>query len=153
MIFLLLSPVVLGAERIRMLFRKWMMKSKNEELMISQIVSYAEIFFPAVGYIKDHPSLAQRYLLTIAFITEQPSTNNLKYMQVLKVYIQVLNLFAYEECSYWPFPVSSGRWNVSYIFALELAWLWGSHYGCYSNLRIQRILELLCSSIQWSILV
>ena len=67
------------------------------------------IFFLAVGYIKDHPYLAQRYLLTIAFITEQPSTHNLKYMQVLKVYIQVLNLFAYEECSYWPFPVSFGR--------------------------------------------
>lgn len=79
-----------------------------------------EIFFLAVGYIKDHPYLAQRYLYKdTAFITEQPSTNDLTYMQVLKV----LNLFAYEECSYWPFPVSFGRLNVSYIFALELAWL------------------------------
>jgi len=77
--------------------------------MQTQTVSYAEIFFLAVGYVKDYLYLAQRYLLTIAFITEQPSTNNLKYMQVLKVCIQVLNLFAYEECSYWPFPVSFGR--------------------------------------------
>ena len=106
MIWQILLPVVHGIAGIRTLYKE---HSKNEELMQTQTVSYAEIFFLAVGYVKDYLYLAQRYLLTIAFITEQPSTNNLKYMQVLKVCIQVLNLFAYEECSYWPFPVSFGR--------------------------------------------